>query len=177
MTQINNTNAVEAAKSKIETIRQAIIGGDKKLTANDLSAARSELEFAELQESAKEIAASLAVDEARRSNLLDLQKQLRVVSESAVVVEKKFAAFEKNLTDYLSSVVVYQKDLRSVSDELANGGFLPGYTPGPIADVPATVGRNVEIGEVVAGHIEPKERIKTLVDRRLGEFGEDLRRK
>lgn len=173
----NEQNNVAKAIGKIESIKQAILSGDKKLTAGDLTRAKSELEFAELQMEAEIIQNEQAIKASRKADLLELQKQLTTISDSQTVIDKKFKNFEKSLDDYLSSVVGYQKDLRSVSDALSNGGFLANQTPGQIKEMPASVGRNVEIGEIVAGGIQPQETIEKLVERRLGEFGQELRRK
>ncbi len=167
--ETQNTSAVATAQAKIETIRQAIIGGDTKLNANDLAAARNDLEFAELQETAREIAEQKATNEKRKANLLSLQETLRQIADSRPAIEKKFIAFEKSLDTYLASVVVYQKQLTDVRQELANGGFLVGFKPGPIEGINTSEGREVVISNVAASNIEPIEAIRTLVDKLIGE--------
>jgi hypothetical protein len=169
------TNAVEMANAKIESIRQSILSGDKKLTASDLSNAKNELEFAELQDEAKKVAEQKAIDNLRRADLLNLQKTLAQIADSGPVIDKKFAVFEKSLSDYLSAVVAYEKDLRVVRDSLQAGGFLPGTTPGAIEGITALSGRTVEIGDVAAANIQPNDTIKTLVERFLGDFNQNLR--
>ncbi len=104
-TQTNNapTSAVESAKAKISNIQQAIVDGNKKLTPQDLSNARSELEFAELQEAAREIVKQTNIEADRKAHLLDLQKQLATVSNSRKSVDVKFTEFEKSLANYLTA--------------------------------------------------------------------------
>jgi hypothetical protein len=169
------TNAVELANAKIQSIRQSILSGDKKLTASDLSNAKNELEFAELQDEAKRVAEQKAIDNLRRADLLNLQKTLAQIADTRPVIDKLFIAFEKNLTDYLSSVVAYQKDLRGIRESLRAGGFLPSTTPGAIEGLPASEGRTVGIGEIGVQDIQPQETIETLVERLLGEFNQNLR--
>jgi hypothetical protein len=176
MIKINEeTNAVEAANAKIQSIRQAIVNGDKKFTASDLSNAKNELEFAELQDEAKRVAEQKAIDNSRRADLLNLQKTLAQIADSRPVIDKKFIAFEKNLSDYLSAVVVHYKELRAVREALMSGGFLPNTTPGAIEGLPASVGRTVGIGEIAVEDIQPQETIKTLTERLLGDFNQNLR--
>jgi hypothetical protein len=176
MTQTNKElNTVATATAKIQTIRQAIIGGDTKLNANDLAAARSELEFARLRDEARQIAEQKAIDAARRATLLDLQKQLSGIADTTQIIEKKFSAFEKSLTDYLAAVVVHAKSLQSVRDAIASGGFAEGYTPGPIEGIDVSIGRKVEIGATSALNIEPAEAIQRLTERLLSEFSRNLR--
>ncbi len=56
MTQTTTTTtAVESAQAKIQNIQQAIVDGNKTLTAKDLASAKAELEFIQLQEEAREI--------------------------------------------------------------------------------------------------------------------------
>jgi hypothetical protein len=168
-------NAVDAAQTRISEIENAIINGDKKLSANDLAAAKNQLDFAELQEAAKKHAEQKAIADTRRADLLNLQKTLAQIADSHPVIEKKFAAFEKNLNDYLSAVVVHQRDLRGVRDALQNGGFLVSTTPGPIEGIPTENARTVAIGEIAANDIQPQETIKLLTERLLGEFSQNLR--
>lgn len=169
------TTAVELADAKIQSIRQSILSGDKKFTALDLSNAKNDLEFAQLQGEAEKIAEQKAIDNLRRADLLNLQNKLAQMAQIRPAIEKKFAAFEKSLTDYLSSVVAYQKDLRRVRDSLKAGGFLTNTTPGPIEGLPASDGRTVGIGDVATESIQPKETIEKLVERLLGEFSQNLR--
>jgi hypothetical protein len=175
MTQINNGNAVETANARIESIRQAIINGDTKLSANDLAAAKNQLDFAELQEAAKKHAEEKAIADTRRANLLALQKTLGQIADSRPVIDKKFVVFEKSLTDYLSAVVVHQKELQVVRDAIQSGGFAEGFAPGPVENIPTSIGRTVEIGAASARNIEPNEEIKLLTERLLGEFSQNLR--
>jgi hypothetical protein len=175
MTQTNNMNAVQSANAKIQSIRQAIVNGDKKFTASDLSNAKNELEFAELQDEAKRVAEQKAIDNLRRADLLNLQKTLAQIADSRPVIDKKFLVFEKSLSDYLSAVVAYEKDLRVVRDSLRAGGFLPGTAPGVIEGLPASDGRTVGIGQVVAEDIQPNETIERLVERLLSDFNQNLR--
>jgi acetyl/propionyl-CoA carboxylase alpha subunit len=176
MTQTNE-NAVETAHAQIESIKQGIMSGDTKLTSSDLSKARSELEFAELREEAKKHREERADEEKRRANLLVIKKQLSDIADSRQAIDKRFTLFEKSLGDYLSSVVVHQKELQSVRDSLQNGGFLNGRMPGPIKDINTSDGREVVIGEIVAEDISPNETIKLLIENRLAQFNQDLRTK
>lgn len=176
MTAINKqSDEVEVAKARIEAVRQGILDGNQKFTARDLSDAKDALEFAELREDAKRAAEEKAAAAARRENLLGLQKQLSGVAEKQPIIEKKFNAFEKSLADYLSAVVVHQKELQAIRDALAGGGFVEGFTPGPIADIDCSAGLTVEIGATSARSVEPSETVKRLTDRLLGEFSQNLR--
>ncbi len=175
MTQTSTISAVEAAHAKIESIRSSIIDGDTKLNANDLAAARSALEFAELQDAAKQAAEQKAIAATRRANLLDLQKQLSGIADTRPAIDKKFTAFENSLTNYLSAVVVHQKELQAVRDAITNGGFVEGFAPGPIEGIPTSIGRTLEIGAASARNIEPNEAVKLFVERVLGQFSQDLR--
>jgi hypothetical protein len=176
MKEINNeANEVETAKAKVEAVRQGILEGNQKLTARDLSEAKDALEFAELRQEARRAAEEKAAAAARRANLLDLQKQLSDIADTRPVIEKKFNAFEKSLTDYLSAVVVHQKELQAVRDAIQSGGFAEGFTPGPIEGIDVSIGRTVEIGATIATSIEPNEAIKQLTERLLGEFSQNLR--
>ncbi len=165
----NNINAVESANAKIESIKQSIIGGDKTLTSADLSRARAELEFCELQQEARAIAEEKAIEVSRRANLLDLQKQLAGLADTKPILEKKFTAFERTLADYLAAVAVYHRGLQSIRDSLQNGGFT--------ADTGISVGASGEIGNATAVNIIPGETIERLVERLLAEFNQNLRTK
>ncbi len=181
MKEINETNAVEAAQNKIESIRRALINGDAKLTAADLAAARSELEFAELKTQAATIAEEKADEAARRANLLKLQKKLATVRDSRGEVDKKFIEFEKALADYLSSCGDYQNSLNGIRTALNTAGLYPGETVGIVGGVEpgqsfsgirvTDIRRVLTIGEVSAEGVLPEYEIKPLVESALGEYG------
>ncbi len=169
MQATTQTSAAEAAKSKVESIEQAILSGDKKLTANNLAAARNDLEFAELQDAAQRLAEEKAANEKRKANLLKLQETLRQLADSRPEIDKKYVAFEKTLTDYLSAVFAYQQQLTGIRQQLGNGGFLVGQLPGPLEGISASDGRTLEIGDISAETLEPQSKIRELVDRQIGE--------
>jgi predicted nucleic acid-binding Zn-ribbon protein len=181
MTQTTETtNAVEAARNKISNIQQSIVGGDKKLNAQDLANARAALEFAELQQQAAEIVKQTNIEADRKAHLLDLQKRLEVVSGSRKVVNSKFAEFQKSLANYLTSCSTYQNNLNSIRTALAEAGMHPGEqiavingaAPGQsYFGIQVTdVRRKLEIGEVVAENVLPEQEIKPLIEASLGEY-------
>jgi chromosome segregation ATPase len=185
MTQTTETtNAVESAQNKISNIQQAIVGGNTKLNAQDLANARAALEFAELQQQAAEIAAEKAAKAARKANLLELQKELRAVSDSRKSVDAKFTAFEKSLSDYLTSASNYQNSLDAVRNSLRNAGMHPGEQTAIIGGVApgqnffgiqiTDIRRKLEIGEVSAENVLPEQEIKPLVESALGEYNRNF---
>ncbi len=180
----NEPNAVESAQAKITSIQQAIVGGDKTLTARDLAGAKAALEFAELQEEAREIIKQSNAESERKAHLLDLQKRLEVVAGSRKVVNSKFAEFEKSLANYLTAATTYQNNLDSIRGALREAGMHPGEQnaiiggvgPGasyfgiPVIDVR----RKLEIGEVSAENILPNDVVKPIVEQALGEYNRNF---
>ncbi len=183
-TQQNNSNtheaAIRAAQNKIESIRNGLINDDEKIKASDLTAAKNELEFAELKAQASELAAEKAREAERKAHLLELQKELQAVGESRKTVDAKFAAFQKSLADYLSSAAIYQNALNSVRTSLQTAGMHPGETTAIVGGVApgqtffgisvSDVRRKLEIGTVSAENVLPQQEIKSLVESSLGEY-------
>jgi predicted nucleic acid-binding Zn-ribbon protein len=181
MTQTTETpNAVSEARNKLDAIRSGLINGDKKLNAQDLSNARSELEFSELQQQAAEIAKQKNAESTRRTTLLNLQKELAAVGESRKTVDAKFTAFEKSLADYLAAATNYQNSLDAVRNSLRSNGLHPGEQTAIINGVGpgqaffgitvTDIRRKLEIGEVSAENVLPEQEIKPLVEASLGEY-------
>jgi chromosome segregation ATPase len=178
------TNAVASAQAKIQSIQTSIINGDKSLTAKDLALAKSQLEFCELQEAAREIIAAEAIEAERKTTLLNLQKRLSTVSDSRKVVNSKFAEFEKSLTNYLTAATTYQNNLNSVRTELREVGMYPGEQVAIIGGVApgqsyfgiqiTDMRRKLEIGEVSAENVLPEQAIKPLIEASLGEYNRNF---
>jgi hypothetical protein len=183
-TQNNEPNAVETARNKIGAIQQAIVGGDKTLTARDLASAKAALEFAELQQQAAEIVKQTNIESERKTTLLNLQKELAAVSDSRKSVDAKFAAFQKSLSDYLISASNYQNSLNGVRNSLRSNGLHPGeqvaiingVTPGAsyfgiqITDIR----RVLSIGSTSAENVLPEQEIKPLIEQALGEYNRNF---
>ncbi len=185
MTQTTaTTNAVESAQAKIASIQQAVAAGNTKLNAQDLANARAALEFAELQQQAAIIAKQKNIEAERRTTLLNLQKELAAVSDSRKSVDAKFAAFQKSLSDYLTSASNYQNSLDAVRNSLRSNGLHPGEQVAIINGVPPgqtffgisviDVRRKLEIGEVSAENVLPEQEIKPLVESALGEYNRNF---
>jgi hypothetical protein len=173
-------NAIQAAENRIEAIRTALANGDSKLTARDLSDAKDALEFAELKAQAAEISKQKAAEAQRLSYVLGLEKQLATVSESRSGVDKKFAAFEKSLTDYLSTCSNYQNALNEIRSSLQTAGLYPGETFGLVGGIapPDVVPgvkvidsrRTLTINAASASNVLPDQEIKPLIEASLGEW-------
>ncbi len=180
----NEPNAVESAQAKITSIQQAIVGGDKTLTARDLAGAKAALEFAELQEEAREIIKQSNAESERKAHLLDLQKRLEVVAGSRKVVNSKFAEFEKSLANYLTAATTYQNNLDSIRGALREAGMHPGEQTAIINGVGpgqtffgisvTDIRRKLEIGEVSAENVTPDQEIKPLIEASLGEYNRNF---
>ncbi len=180
MTQTTETtNAVESAQNKISNIQQAIVGGNTKLNAQDLANARAALEFAELQEAAREIVKQTNAEAERKAHLLDLQKRLEVVAGSRKVVNSKFAEFEKSLANYLTAATTYQNNLNNVRGALREAGMHPGEQTAIINGVEpgqaffgisvTDIRRKLEIGEVSSENVLPEQEIQPLFETSLVE--------
>ncbi len=183
-TQSNEPNAVLEAQNKINGIQAAIISGNTKLTAADLSSARAALEFAQLQEQAAEIIKQNNAEAERKAKLLELQKRLETVSTSRKTVNSKFADLEKSLATYLQSCATYQNNLNSVRTSLREAGMHPGE------QIAATAGKSLgeeffgvrvsdvrrvlTIGSTSAENVTPEDGIKSLVEKSLGEYGRNF---
>jgi chromosome segregation ATPase len=185
MTQTTETtNAVETAQNRIEAIRTSLANGDEKIKASDLMTARNELEFQLLRQQAAEISKQKAAEAKRRTTLLNLQKELRVVSDSRKSVDAKFTAFEKSLADYLTSASSYQNSLDAVRNSLRSNGLHPGAQTAIINGVApgqsyfgiqiTDIRRKLEIGEVSAENILPNDVVKPLVEQALGEYNRNF---
>ncbi len=178
------TNAVETAQAKITSIQQAIVGGNTKLNAADLSNARAALEFAELQQQAAEIIKQKNAEAERRTTLLNLQKQLATVSDSRKSVDAKFAAFQKALSEYLAFASNYQNSLNAVRNSLRNAGLHPGEQIATINGVApgesyfgisvTDIRRVLSIGEVSAENVLPNDVVKPLIEKSLGEYNRNF---
>ncbi len=183
-TQMNEISAVEAAESKLTSIQQSLVTGDKTLTARDLATARAELEFVQLQEEARKIIAVETAEASRKTHLLELQKRLEVVAGSRKVVNSKFAEFEKSLANYLTACTTYQNNLDSIRGALREAGMHPGEQIAIINGVApgqsyfgitvTDVRRKLEIGEVSAENILPNDVVKPIVEQALGEYNRNF---
>jgi predicted nucleic acid-binding Zn-ribbon protein len=185
MTQTTETtNAVETAQNKIESIRTSLANGDEKIKASDLMTARNELEFQLLRQQAAEISKQKAAEAERRTTLLNLQKELRAVSDSRKSVDAKFTAFEKSLADYLAAATNYQNSLDAVRNSLRGNGLHPGEQTAIINGVApgqsyfgiqiTDIRRKLEIGEVSAENILPNDVVKPIVEQALGEYARNF---
>jgi anion-transporting ArsA/GET3 family ATPase len=176
-------SAVESAQNKINGIQQAIVDGNTKLTAADLSSARAELEFAELQQQAAEIVKQTTIEADRKAHLLELQKRLKVISDSRKTVDTKFADFEKSLANYLTSATTYQNNLNNLRGALRGADLYPesdviiaGVTPGKVAygiQIQDRM-RTLSIGEISATNLTPNDAIKPLIESALGEYSRNF---
>lgn len=173
MNKTKDQESVETIKLEIESIRQSIIDGNKKVTSEDLASAGSKLEFAELQQEAAVIRKEENIHKDRKAELLKLQDRLTEIHKSKNLIDKKFKNFVKSFNDYLGAIVVYSHRLEEIKEELSDGGFLAGQRP--IEEITLEVGSKIKIGEGFAEHIDPRETINKLVERRLGEFPGELR--
>jgi chromosome segregation ATPase len=183
-TQTKEISAVESAQNKIESIRNGLINGDQKIKVSDLTAAKNELEFAELKAQAATIAAEKAKQSERRAHLLELQKQLTAVSDSRKSVDAKFTAFEKSLSDYLTTASNYQNSLDAVRNSLRSNGLHPGEQTAIINGVGpgqsyfgitvTDIRRKLEIGEVSAENVLPNDLVKPLIESALGAYNRNF---
>jgi chromosome segregation ATPase len=182
-TQNNEPNAVEAAQNKINGIQAAIISGNTKLTAADLSNARSELEFCELQQAAREIIAAETVEAERKTTLLNLQKRLKVIADSHKVVDSKLESFTKSLHEYLTSCATFQNNLNDVRAALREAALYPetdviiaGVTPGKVAFGISVQDRmrTLSIGEISVTNVAPEDAIKPIIEKSLAEFARNF---
>ncbi len=174
------TNAVESAQNRIEAIRASLANGDEKIKAADLMTARNELEFQLLRQQASEISKQKTAEAQRLSFLLGLEKQLAAVSESRSGVDKKFAAFEKSLADYLSTCSNYQNELNGIRAALQAAGMHPGETVGLVGGIapPDVVPgvtitdsrRTLTINAASASNVLPDQEIKPRIEASLGEY-------
>jgi predicted nucleic acid-binding Zn-ribbon protein len=177
-------SAVEMAENRIESLRTSLANGDEKIKASDLMTARNELEFQLLRQQAAEISKQKAAEAERRTTLLELQKELAAVSDSRKSVDAKFTAFERSLSDYLTSASNYQNSLNAVRNSLRNAGLHPGEQTAIINGIAPgqtffgisviDVRRKLEIGEVSAENILPDQEIKPLIEQALGEFNRNF---
>ncbi len=175
------TNAVASAQAKIQSIQQGIVGGNTKITATDLASAKAALEFAELQEAAKEIVRQTHAENARKVHLLTMQKELATVSDSRKSVDAKFDALKKSLDDYLQAATDYQNALNGIRISLRDAEMYPGEQSGAIVGgvepgqkffgIQITdVRRKLSIGEVSAENVTPDQEVKPVIERALGEY-------
>jgi chromosome segregation ATPase len=177
------TNAVEMAQNKINGIQQAIISGNAKLNAQDLSNAKAELEFCELQEEARAIIAAETVEASRKTHLLDLQKRLEVVAGSRKVIDAKLESFTKSLHEYLTACSTFQNGLNNIRGALRGADLYPesdviiaGVTPGKVAygiQVQDRL-RTLSIGEISAENVLPSDVIKPLIESALGSYNRNF---
>ncbi len=123
MTQTTETtNAVEAANARIESLKQSILNGDPKLTANDLSNARGALEFAQLREDAR-IEREKRADLARRiERTREFEARLKAVgTDTALETAQK--RFEKGLRDYSLAADAHNERLSGIQAEMVAEGL------------------------------------------------------
>ncbi len=183
-TQTKEISAVESTQNKIESIRAALANGDEKIKASDLMTARNELEFQLLRQQAAEMVKQKNAEAQRLSFLLGLEKQLASLSESRSGVDKKFAAFEKSLADYLSSCSNYQNELNEIRSSLQTAGMHPGETVGLVGGIAppdvvpgikiTDIRRELSIGSASASNVLPDQEIKPLIEQALGEFNRNF---
>jgi septal ring factor EnvC (AmiA/AmiB activator) len=182
MTQTHTTetpNAVLEAQNKINGIQQAIVDGNTKLTAADLSNARAALEFAELQQTARQIIEQEAAETEKKAHLLSLQKRLTVIRDSQKTVDAKLESFTKSLSEYLTACSTFQNNLNSVRTALRENDL---YPETDIITAAAPAGklafgvqiqdrmRTLTIGEVSVTNLTPGESIKTVVEKSVADY-------
>ncbi len=173
------TNAVESAQAKISNIQQAIVGGNTKLNAQDLANARAALEFAELQEAAREIVKHTNAESERKAHLLELQTRLKVIADSHKVVDAKLESFTKSLHEYLIACTNFQSNLNNIRAELREAALYPesdviiaGVTPGKVAygiQIQDRM-RRLSIGEISVQNLAPAESIKQRVEQSVADY-------
>jgi len=159
---MNNTlNPVEAAQARIDGLLNSMVdGGD--VTAKQLAEARAELELAGMRDEAERRRKNSQAAEGRREALLGLQERLQTDFDAKAVVacqERLANAIEA----YVSMAAENNRGLHAMRSELQAGGFVKGYTPGPVDGIEASDGTTVRIGDVVAHNLRPKEVVESLV--------------
>jgi hypothetical protein len=178
-TQNNEPNAVLEAQNKINGIQQAIVDGNTKLTAADLSNARAALEFAELQQTARQIIEQEAAETEKKAHLLNLQKRLTVIRDSHKTIDAKLESFTRSLSEFLTACLTFQNNLNSVRTALREDDLYP-ESDVIIAGVPAgklAFGvqiqdrlRTLSIGEISATNVNPAESIKQRVEQSVADY-------
>jgi chromosome segregation ATPase len=180
MTQTTTTtNAVEAAQSKLTSIQQSLVNGDKTLTSRDLATARAELEFVQLQESAREIIKQSNAEAERKTTLLNLQKRLKVIADSHKVIDSKLESFTKSLHEYLTACTTFQTNLNDIRAGLREAALYPetdviiaGVTPGKVAYGISVQDRmrTLSIGEISVTNLAPEDAVNPIIEQALGEY-------
>lgn len=123
MTQTTETtNHVETAHAKIESIKQSILNGDTRLTAADLAAARSALEFAQLREDAKKHAEAKADLAQRIERTRGFEARLKAV-ENDTALETAQKRFEKALRDYSLAADAHNERLSGIQAGMVAQGL------------------------------------------------------
>lgn len=163
---MDNQNAVEAAKQKIEDIKSAILSGDQKLTSQDLANARGELEFAELREKAAWTREQKRIEAESRERLSILEQRLSAVPKIESL-EKFLLEIEKPLDRYLSKMQERNAEVKRIDEDLRDGGYIPGYgNYSPVEGITAATGtltNGTTIGKTEARTFEPREKVERFV--------------
>ncbi len=177
------TNAVASAQAKIQNIQQAIVDGNKTLTAKDLASAKAELEFIQLQEEAREIIKQSNAEAERKAHLLNLQKRLKVIADSHKVVDQKLESFTKSLHEYLTSCTTFQNNLNDIRAGLREAALYPesdviiaGVPPGKVAYGISVQDRmrTLSIGEISVTNASPEDAVKPIIESALGEYNRNF---
>jgi predicted nucleic acid-binding Zn-ribbon protein len=172
-------NAVLEAQNKINGIQQAIVDGNTKLTAADLSNARAALEFAELQQRARQIIEQEAAETERKAHLLSLQKRLTVIRDSQKTVDAKLESFTRSLSEYLTACSTFQNNLNSVRTALRENDL---YPESDIITAAAPAGklaygvqiqdrlRTLTIGTISVTNLNPADSIKPILEKSVADY-------
>ncbi len=176
-------NAIQTAQAKIPNIQTSIINGSQTLTARDLAQAKSELEFAELQEEARRIIALEAAESARKTTLVNLQKRLKVIADSHKVIDSKLESFTKSLHEYLTTCTTFQTNLNDIRAGLREAALYPqsdviisGVTPGktsygiPVQDRL----RTLSIGEIAVTNAASEDAVKPIIKASLADYARNF---
>jgi chromosome segregation ATPase len=164
-------NAVESAQNKISNIQQAIVDGDTKLTSGDLAAARSDLEFAQLRESARNLREKRADLSRRIERTKEFEARLKAV-EVDTALETAQKRFEKALRDYSLAADTRNKRLSDIQTEMMALGLQENGTSrdGIQIEVKFPSGEHhpLRIGDAHARFASLRKPVKDFVDQVLG---------
>jgi lysyl-tRNA synthetase class I len=172
MTQTNNTNAVETAHARISNIQQAIVDGNTKLTSGDLAAARSDLEFAQLRESAR-IERERRADLSRRiERTKEFEARLKV-AETDTALETAQKRFEKALSAYAETADAHNERLSDIQAEMMAEGLQENGTSRdgiPIeVKFPSGEHQPMRIGDAQVRFASLRQPVKEFVGKVLGD--------
>ncbi len=145
----------------VQELEARLVAGEN-VTPKQLAEARAADEFRELKARADEQIAARAFEQERRAALEEIRRAALERFEPQALDASR-AKLEAAVEDYVGAAAAHNAAVMRLREELQAGGFLVGYTPGPVEGLEASDGNPTRVGDVIVHYATPRGVLENVV--------------